>query len=715
MFTCTRKSTFSKVLVWLMTLAMIITMLPSVDLFAASDANINLASQKQVIRGFGGMNHPVWTSDLTAGQRETAFGNGANQLGLSILRIHVDENRNNWFKELATAKAAAQKGAIIFASPWNPPSDMVERFTRNGKPNQRRLKYSRYADYAKHLNDFVTYMKNNGVNLYAISIQNEPDFAEDWTWWTPQEVLNFMKNYAGSINCRVIAPESFQYLKNLSDPILNDAKALANMDILGAHFYGTQVSQMSYPLFKQKGAGKELWMTEVYVPNSDANSADRWPEAVQVSTNIHNALVEGDFQAYVWWYIRRSYSLMKEDGSISKRGYAMAQYSKFIRPGYVRVDATKNPNTNVLVSAYKGDGKAVIVAINNGSSAVTQKFNVSGGNIASVDRYRTSANENLAKTANLETSGNGFWAQLPANSVSTFVCSLTSGGSTGNTGNTGNENTGNTGTTTPVGNYVTLKDGWYYIKNTGAQKYLQVKDNKGANGQNVEIGTGTGVSGQKWYLTNVGNGYVTLKNGTGYMLDVTYGKDENSTNMQVYTANGAAAQQFKIIPTSQNKVYGIVTRCSTDTKGLDVANKATTDGANVLQYAYYGASNQTWVLESCDGSTSTQPTQPTQPTTPTTNATVSVKVTSDWGSGATADITVTNTTNNTLNNWTCTFTTDRPITSIWNATLVSQNGNTYTITPPSWQTSLAPGASYTLGGQLGSGPSSVTVSNATIK
>lgn len=264
----------------------------------------------------------------------------------------------------------------------------------------------------------------------------------------------------------------------------------------------------------------------------------------------------------------------------------------------------------------------------------------------------------------------------------------------------------------PNANYATVKDGWYYIKNTGAQKYLQAKDNKGANGQNVEIGTGTGVSGQKWYLTNVGNGYVTLKNGTGYMLDVTYGKDENSTNMQVYTANGAAAQQFKIIPTSQNNVYGIVTRCSTDTKGLDVANKATTDGANVLQYAYYGASNQTWVLESCDGSTSTQP---TEPTTPTTNATVSVKVTSDWGSGATADITVTNTTNNTLNNWTCTFTTDRPITSIWNATLVSQNGNTYTITPPSWQTSLAPGASYTLGGQLGSGPSSVTVSNATIK
>ena len=55
----------------------------------------------------------------------------------------------------------------------------------------------------------------NGVNLYAISMQNEPDYAHEWTWWTPQEILRFMRENAGSINARVIAPESFQYLKNI--------------------------------------------------------------------------------------------------------------------------------------------------------------------------------------------------------------------------------------------------------------------------------------------------------------------------------------------------------------------------------------------------------------------------------------------------------------------------------------------------------------------
>lgn len=420
-------------------------MLTPTHVSAASDANINLSSEKQLIKGFGGINHPAWIGDLTAAQRETAFGNGPNQLGFSILRIYVDENRNNWYREVATAKRAIEQGALVFASPWNPPSDMVETFNRNGDTNAKRLRYDKYAAYAQHLNDFVTYMKDNGVDLYAISVQNEPDYAHEWTWWTPQEMLRFMKENAGSIqNTKVMAPESFQYLKNMSDPILNDPQALANMDILGAHTYGTQFKDFAYPLFKQKGAGKELWMTEVYYPNSDNNSSDRWPEALDVSYHMHNAMVEGDFQAYVWWYIRRQYGPMNEDGSISKRGYNMAHFSKFVRPGYYRVDATKNPDTNTFVSAYKGDNKAVIVAINRGTSAVSQKFVLQNGNASTVSSWVTDSSRNLASGAPITVSGGAFTAQLPAQSVTTFVANITGGSVTPGSGTTYEAETGTT-------------------------------------------------------------------------------------------------------------------------------------------------------------------------------------------------------------------------------------------------------------------------------
>lgn len=145
----------------------------------------------------------------------------------------------------------------------------------------------------------------------------------------------------------------------------------------------------------------------------------------------------------------------------------------------------------------------------------------------------------------------------------------------------------------------TLKDGWYYIKNVNAQKYLQVKNNQGGNSVNVEIGTGTGVKGQKWYLTNTGNGYFTLKNGNGYMLDVQYGANNDGTNIQTYSANNADAQKFKAVSTGQNNVFGIVTKVSSDKKALDVYNFGTSDGANVCQWTYYANVNQKWVFEAC--------------------------------------------------------------------------------------------------------------------
>ncbi len=56
-------------------------------------------------------------------------------------------------------------------------------------------------------------MKENGVDVYAISIQNEPDYGSEWTWWTSDECLDFLENYADKIDCRIISPETFQYNK----------------------------------------------------------------------------------------------------------------------------------------------------------------------------------------------------------------------------------------------------------------------------------------------------------------------------------------------------------------------------------------------------------------------------------------------------------------------------------------------------------------------
>lgn len=388
---------------------------------AAATAVVDPSVQRQTIRGFGGMNHTAWIGDLTAAQRDTAFGTGDGRLGFSLLRIPVPENQADWGRDAATARRAIELGAIVIASPWNPPAHMVETFVRGDQTDAKRLRYDMYSAYAQHLNDFTAYLRNNGVDLYGVSVQNEPDYAHDWTWWTPAEMVRFLRENAGSIGARVIAPESFQYRKNMSDPILNDSAALANVDIVGAHLYGTSFADFPYPLFQQKGAGKELWMTEVYHPNS-SDSADLWPQALDVGEHIHRAMVDGGFQAYIWWYIRRGYGPMREDGQISKRGAAMAHFARFVRPGYVRIEATANPASDVYVSAYRGGGSAVvIVAVNKGAAAVSQQFTVVNGTASSVSSWLTDASRNVSSQGSAGASSGTFTVTLPARSMTTFT------------------------------------------------------------------------------------------------------------------------------------------------------------------------------------------------------------------------------------------------------------------------------------------------------
>lgn len=370
---------------------------------------VDFCSEKQLIRGFGGMNHPLWIGDLTPEQRATAFGNGDGQLGFTIVRTFVSENSNDWSREVATAKAAIGAGGIAFASPWNPPASM-----KSGGS----IDPAWFAAYAKHLNDYVTFMKNNGVDLYAISVQNEPDYANDWTAWTPQQVHDFLVGHRAAIQTRVITAESFQYRKALYDPLLSDEAARASWDILGAHLYGTALKDFPYPLFDQKGAGKERWMTEHYTDS--ANDADLWPMALDVGYELHNAMVEAEFNAYTWWYIRRKYGPMKEDGTISKRGACMAQFSKFVRPGYHRVEATKNPVADVYVSAYRGEKDVVLVAVNRGTSSRSVTVSLSGTAASSLEKITTSGSKSLAREGVVPISSGAISVTLDGQSVTTF-------------------------------------------------------------------------------------------------------------------------------------------------------------------------------------------------------------------------------------------------------------------------------------------------------
>lgn len=373
---------------------------------------INLSANKQLIRGFGAATVFRPTAPLATDDLDKLFGTGQGQIGLSILRIRVASDTDPAWRaiELANAQGAEERDVIVIATPWSPPARMKTNNSLIGGS----LKIDSFAAYATYLNDFATYMAANNARLYGISLQNEPDIQVTYEScdWTATQLHDFVKNNGAAITAtNVMAAESFNFNHSMTDPILNDDGAAANVDIIGGHIYGGGLAD--YPLARSKG--KELWTTE------HLDTLTTWTAVMGTAKEIHDCLTVGNFNAYVWWYAKRFYGPLGEDGTVTKRGYVMSNFARFVRPGYSRVEVTPGaPSASLYLSAYKGT-KAIIVAINSSDSDSPQKFFFQGGSISSVTPYTTSQSQNLLAGQSLAVAGNSFTYTLPRQSITTFV------------------------------------------------------------------------------------------------------------------------------------------------------------------------------------------------------------------------------------------------------------------------------------------------------
>jgi len=389
-----------------LTVIMVLFLLLSQTATAAT-VNIDLNATNQTIRGFGGMNFPRWIGTLTDAQVDKAFGNGSGQIGLTIMRIDVPPDSGDWSGEISAAQRATNHGAIIFATPWSPPASMKT----NGSTIGGSLSTSSYGAYANYLSDFANYMSSNGASLYAISVQNEPDYVPDYEscGWSSSQMRTFLNNNASVIPTRVIAPETVHPKSDW----YNTLSSASQLDIYADHLYGGGPTSFS----------KEHWMTEHYTDSSISGNA--WPQALDAGVEVANCMAN-NYSAYIWWYVRRSYGLLDESGNVTKRGYVMSHFTKFVRPGYVRINATYQPSSNVYVTAYKSGDTVVIVALNRNSSSSSVAFSLSGGSVSSYTKYETTSSNNISNMGSV-----GSTNTLAGNSINTFVGTI--GGTTPDT------------------------------------------------------------------------------------------------------------------------------------------------------------------------------------------------------------------------------------------------------------------------------------------
>jgi glucuronoarabinoxylan endo-1,4-beta-xylanase len=238
--------------------------------------------------------------------------------------------------------------------------------------------------------------------------------------WTSAQMGAFLREQGPRFgDTRLIAAESYNFNRLFTDPLLNDPAVASEIDIVGGHIYGNGL--FDYPLARE--LGKEVWMTEHYTDSgSEPDRANFWPLAFNVATEIHNVM-EASFNAYVWWYIRRGYGPITDDGLISKRGHLMAQFSRFIRPGFVRVAASAPPEAaGVEVTAYEnGPGSVVVVVLNSGEAEQTVHLDLFGSCVTGFDRFTTSETKNSTNDGPVALQDSRVTVTLDPQSVTTFV------------------------------------------------------------------------------------------------------------------------------------------------------------------------------------------------------------------------------------------------------------------------------------------------------
>jgi len=389
-------------------LATVLLSTNSLQVAAQTTATVRLEAQSthQRITGFGGFvcSPQFQYNHMSETEIKKVWGT-TSTVGCNIMRLYIPIGRNAWSQSLATAKKAKQMGLIVFASPWGQPAEWKTNGTSNAKNEDGTLGYLKrenWADYAQYLEDYVQYLRQNGVELDAISIQNEPDWAATYAgcMWSASDIAEFVKTYGRTISCKIMAPETLAVSDSYVNA-LNKNDVLPCFDIYGGHQYGG--IQSAYKNLGNKG--KEIWMTEYLINWNEAENNTRNFDFSKDFFNFFTAIntcMLGDFNAWIHYAAKRYYGMLGDGqrgtstGVVTKRGYIMAHFARFIT-GMTRIDNSWSGNSLESSSYLSQSGDTVVTVISNPNEAVTLTvdlpFYTEKGEL-----YTTSKTKNFSKT-----------------------------------------------------------------------------------------------------------------------------------------------------------------------------------------------------------------------------------------------------------------------------------------------------------------------------
>jgi len=416
-----------------------------------ASVTINKETVYQEIWGFGAsIVAPAqnFYRDLSEKNREEVFDlfylNEGDNIGLTINRMQIFPNNNpapgvyDWdadsYQSDFAKEAYKRYPTPITASPWTPPAWM--KINESLSDQDSGLKPEHFGSLAQWFYDWTYHHKDTlGLNVKWISIQNEPNANVTWNGchYSPAEMeqalwstLELFRSKNSTV--AVGGPEcgndrsAQEFLDAMSPEIV------AAIDWIPHHGY-QQIRQPQNDLDFRKYNTPTL-MTELCggTVAQTGGVNDDITDGLLWSSHIQRALSRGE-TGYLFWQLLRdaagnqSLFQLKNNQDFYhpfKRAFVFANYSRFIRPGYIIIDS-KTTDSNLLVTSAKHPvtgNTSVIIANRTDKDIDATISGLSGGTLGG---RITNEQYNFAATKDISGANGTFSVKIPSMSIVSFA------------------------------------------------------------------------------------------------------------------------------------------------------------------------------------------------------------------------------------------------------------------------------------------------------
>jgi O-glycosyl hydrolase len=382
--------------------------------------------------------------------------NPSTGAGLDIVRFGLGGigGAGDLSAQLWLGQQALSFGAHTFyGDSWSAPADFKTNGSEDnggylcGVPGETCTDGDYQQSYADFLAAQAKAFAAHGLPLQAVDFVNEPEIGPGYAsmLMTPAQAAEFIPYLGRALSQEGLSTKvaccdaegwantpGFEGAQAYTQAVLGSPEAAPFVGLITSHGY---TSAPTFPLTSERPVWETEWSTfEKWDPAwNDGTDAS----GLSWANRIYVALTQADVNAFLYWWGTTTYSENGDNEGLiilgaptdttadtyqaSGRLWAFAAFSRFVRPGSVRVNTTSS-DSQLDAVAFRQRGQTVLVLINNNTSAEQATVQLTGvPGVGSAQPYLTDASDTGTAQSPIRVSGGSFTTTVPAGSVVSYV------------------------------------------------------------------------------------------------------------------------------------------------------------------------------------------------------------------------------------------------------------------------------------------------------